>query len=250
MISTSTPLFSTSARTGRCEAAEAAAARLAGRELPRGQGVRVLRLRRRGPGHRPVWAGLRHPGPRPGHHRHRPRRQLPRPGAQAAHARPGRARRPRVRRPRLLPGRLRARHIRRNPPAGKPRDRPGRGDELRPQDPAQLLLEPVDQPRDPLPGRGLRVGLPLRGAGRPLGGVPWGFLDGVAPAPDGSRAERSARGARGGRARRARGRAGRLHRAAAAGRRGAHAADRLAAQLRQLPRRDGEPGPAAGADRG
>ena len=190
--STSTPRCGGWAPRGRCDPPAAAAARLADRKLARGPGARPLRFCGGGPGDRPLRPGLRRAGAGRGRGRDRPRRQLSRAKSQARLLAPGLSRRADLRRSLLRDRRLIARPVRWRAAAGQLRDPAGRDHELRPQDPPQLLLLDVDQPRHPLSRRGLRVGLRIRRPRGPLGAVPRGFLDCLAS----QAAERGAQGTR------------------------------------------------------
>src|SRR5712691_7591573 len=222
-------------------------ARFAGRKLSRRSGVRLFRLRGRDSGGRPLRPGLCRAGGRARGDRDRSCRELPRAKPETRVPAPGRARRTGVRGPRILPRRFSGRVLRRCAPAGKLRDPAGRGHELRPQDAPQLLLELLDQPRDHLSGRGLRVGLPLRRPACALGGLPRRLLGGVKPAPDGRAGQPAAPG-RGHHSRRsARARHGHIRLPATTEPRPQRPGADFAAELRRIQGRDGKPGAASGS---
>ena len=139
----------------------------------------------RGPRGSALRPGLRHPRARVWCCDRRPRGQLSGQESEANLLGPGLRRLARGRVPFLLSRGLGRRPVRGRDAPGQLRHPARRGHELRPQDPAQLLLEPVDQPRDPLPGLRLCVGLPVRLAGLDVGRLPGRVLERIAPAPDG-----------------------------------------------------------------
>ncbi len=233
---------------GRCDSPPAPAA-LPDRKLRGCARLRAVRVWCRGDRHRGLRLGLRHshPGRR---RRHRgSRRELPAAQPAARVLDPGLPRGANLRRALLRHRGLDARAVRRRLAAGQLRDPAGGDHELRPEDAAQLLLEPVDQPRDPLSGGRLRVGLRLRAVRGRLALVPRRLLDGVAPASDRGSHQGPCEAGRDHARGRAGGRAGGIHRHPAALRHTHLAARDLAAELRRVQGRHGERGAAPRPDR-
>ena len=228
----------------------AEAAGLADRALDRGTRFCVFGVLGRDAGHRPVRPGLHRADPGLRRDRDRPRRQLSRAQPQTRALAPGVSRCVGLRRPLLCDRRLRAGPFRRRPAPGQFRH-PARGDhELRPEDATQLLLEHVDQPRDPLSRGCLCVGLRVRNPSRSVGPLPRRFLDRIASEADGGRGARAGARARPDVGGRDLGGSGLVCRGAAAVRRADLSAGDLAPELLELQGRPGKSGPAAGpADR-
>ena len=236
---------SESGPSGRCETL-ASAAGLAHRALGRGTRLRVFGICRRGARHRSLWTGLRGAGHRRHRGGHRPRGQLPRTQPQTWFLAPGVPRRAGVRCPFLFDRRLRARPFRRHPAAGQFRNPAGRDHELRLEDAPQLLLEPLDQPCDPLSRRCLRVGLHVRNSPRAMDSLSRRVLDRLASEAHGGGGPGAGAGAHPDACRRHPGRSRLVCRGASADGYPDLPARHLSAELLELQRRPREPGPPTG----